>query len=160
MTHGLSKLKEKLEQLDYIVLSFLDLDAESFLRAVRYFKEICEGTQSISIFIYVGGHGFHNQYDDHLVPIDVQEDNHAMHHNLDFGNNFEQNIHANTFTSNKLRWCSLKNLFENLVQLSHDNRLVYVTCLWDLCRMYSYQFKSEPFYKDIGNLYYQVIYGW
>jgi len=159
VTDGLAKLKVRLEQLDYIVLSFLDLDAEGFLRAVRYFKEICEGAKSISIFIYVGGHGFHNQYDDHLVPIDVLEDNHAMHQHLDFNTIIKQNINVDPFRSIKLRWCSLKNLFENLVQLSHDNRLVYVTCIWDLCRAYSKHFESEPFYKDIGNLYYQVIYG-
>lgn len=117
MKESLIRLKKKLEDFGYLVVAFLDLKEEEFLRVIKYFRKYLDTlNKRCSILIYVGGHGFHS-YPGHdfLVPID---------HMLLY--------HANGHKENIKYLCSLKALLENFK--SDNKKQFHIDCLWDLCR--------------------------
>lgn len=116
---SISRLKDKLEKLGYIVMPFVDLDADSYLRFIRLFQKICEEAENVSVFIYVAGHGYNEKNQDFLIPSNIRSIYHANNH--EYGPAYSQ-----------LRSCSLENLLENFRSTEHTK--FTVTCFWDLCR--------------------------
>ena len=119
---SIERLKKMLEDYGYLVVTFLDLKADDFLRVVFYFRKYLERLQkSCSVLVYVGGHGFNSNHQDYLVPID---------HILIYHNNNHSDIaYRREFSSS-----TLHNLLQSFVSPSLMNK-VQVDCLWDLCRV-------------------------
>lgn len=113
-------LKKRLESLGFLVLSFLDLDAESFLRALHVARDICAKASSVTVLIYVAGHGHNYVKEDFLIPINTK----VLLHN----NNHEYN---KIYSS--LNLCCLSNLLESF-RPAFPGQGVSVVCFWDLCR--------------------------
>ena len=116
--------------MGYLVMAFIDLSSEEFLRAIRFFKNMCDSVDHVSLLIYVcgHGHGHHNKHHnkDYLIPINsrkVIHDNNHETHGLD----------------KDFSLSSLDNLLENFIPdddlLSFNpNKKYNIICLWDLCR--------------------------
>ncbi len=117
---SLKNLKEAFEAMNYIVISFIDLNSEEYLRAIRFFRSICEQAERVSVMLYVAGHGYHFKHQDFLVPINARKLIHLNGHNTRGLNQ--------TFSMS-----CLDNLLENFI--SEERKQKYnVICLWDLCR--------------------------
>lgn len=117
LKESLVRLKKKLESFGYLVIAFLDLKEEEFLRVIKYFREFLDNlNKKCTILLYVGGHGFHSSCgNDYLVPID-----------------YKLLYHENGHRVSLSYLCSLKVLLENFK--SDDKKQFHIDCLWDLCR--------------------------
>jgi hypothetical protein len=118
MKDSISRLKMKLEEFGYLVLSFVDLKEDQFIRVIKYFRSYLDTLDKrCSILVYVGGHGFHTHPggQDYLVPVDHMRLCHENGH------------------SEKRYLCSLKVLLENFAP--KDDEQIHLDCLWDLCRI-------------------------
>ena len=117
LAESIENLKSLLEKLGYLVIAFTDLNAEQFLRAIRAVRKICDMAESVSLLIYVAGHGHNSYSEDYLIPIDAKSLLHQNNHDY-------RGIHAS------LNLCSLSNLLENFKPVEN----ISIVCFWDLCR--------------------------
>lgn len=139
-------LKPRLEELGYLVMSFLDVDVDGYLRALHMAREVCDRSKSVSVLIYVGGHGHNYVKEDFLIPIDTKK----MLHN---------NNHEYRRIYSSLNLCSLSNLLANFKPTSPSQN-ISVVCFWDLCRRTWIECPSDidPSYKE--NLNYSIMFCW
>ena len=156
---SLIRLKNLLEENDFIVTAYIDLEAEKFLRVVRLFKEKCEAAKHVLAFIYIGAHGFHRGSHDYAVPIDFQDMIHSNNHRL-------------TASSNSLSCCSLASLLENFSEnneekIDDEGEIIKkeptkfsVVCFWDLCRDTTVDFPVDSYSAALKDLQYTIIYCW
>ncbi len=139
-------LKQRLESLDYLVFSFLDLDADSYLRALYAVRKIYSAAQSVSVLIYVAGHGYNCAKEDFLIPINTETLLHNNSHEI-------RNIrHGN------LSLCSLNNLLDNFKPVTKEQN-VSVVCFWDLCRGELFEWSecsNDSAFRE--NLNYSIIF--
>jgi hypothetical protein len=136
-----------LEENDFLVTAYLDLDDESFLRVIRLFKQKCKEAKNVLAFIYVGAHGYYNAgIYDCALPVNFQETFHNNNH---------------TFKVNSMNHLSLNKVLENFVPSDDINETKFsVICFWDMCRdnlglQCSY---TKDF--DFKALNYFIIYSW
>ena len=101
VSSGLIQLKAKLEENDFYVMSYIDLEGENFLRVIRLFKEKCEAAKNVLVFIYIGAHGFHRGINDFAVPANFQDIYHFNNHQI-------------TANMKSLSLCTLRSLLENI----------------------------------------------
>lgn len=163
----LELMKDAFEKLNYIVLSFIDLNADEYLRAIRLVRNMCESAKHVSVLVYVAGHGIHSNRHDFLVPVDSVSIVHTNAHNRRCLDHF-------------ISLCSLNNLLENFISDDSTGKF-NVICLWDLCRkswLVFYIFRSFTLLKIIqiprdnidiettvdnklkDSLAYTIIYSW
>jgi hypothetical protein len=144
-------MKRELERLDYIVIAFIDLNAEDYLRAIRFFREICETAEHVSILVYVSGHGYQANHHDYLIPIDSRL---ILH----------RNGHKKHGINHIYSLNSLDNLLENFISdpLTYPKKKYTVVCLWDLCREEWNNVDIEATIdKRLNNsLDYTILYSW
>lgn len=139
---SLERLQVAYERLGYIVLAFIDLNAEDFLRAVKLFKRICDKADHVSVLVHVMGHGHNYNHHDYLIPIDaklkIHNNNHAYHGIM-----------------NMISISNLHNLLEVFISdINVDpNKKFYVVCFWDLCRS---QWLNSPLLWEISEYFYIV----
>ena len=114
-------LKKRLEELDYLVMAFVDLDADNFLRAIHLFRQVCDKASNVSVLVYVAGHGYNYMKEDYLIPVNTKM---LLHHNKH---------EYRRIVNSSLSLCSLSNLIESFKPLSLDQNIT-VHCIWDLCR--------------------------
>lgn len=139
-------LKPRLEELGYLVMSFLDVDVDCYLRALHMAREVCDRSKSVSVLIYVGGHGHNYVKEDFLIPIDTKKMLHNSNHEY-------RRIYSS------LNLCSLSNLLANFKPASPSQN-ISVVCFWDLCRRTWIECPSDidPSYKE--NLNYSIMFCW
>jgi hypothetical protein len=101
-------------------MSFIDIDSDEYVRALRLARKLCDKSSNVSILIYVAGHGFSYGQEDYLIPINTEL---LLHYN--------QHDYRGILT--QLRLCSLSNLLENF-KTSSSEQNISVICFWDLCR--------------------------
>ena len=65
------RLRQQLEKLGYLVIAFLDLTAECYLRVIKFFRWMCSKAKKASLLFYVSGHGFYMNNQDLLIPSDA-----------------------------------------------------------------------------------------
>jgi hypothetical protein len=131
------RLRYKLEKLGYLVMAFVDLRSEDYLRVIKLFRKACSNAPRVSSLIYVSGHGFNNCHQDILVSIDAR-------------NILHENNHNNHCAQRLFGLSSLVNLFENFVSSPEDNQKFSLICLWDLCRK---QWVESSSVEEINQFY-------
>ncbi len=114
-------LKKRLEKMNYLVLAFVDLDAENFMRSLRLVRQLCDQAESVSVLIYVAGHGYHYLKEDYLIPINTKMLLHRNNHDY------------RRIMYSSLSICSLSSLLDNF-RPSYPEQNISVVCFWDLCR--------------------------
>ena len=72
--------KKRLEDLDYLVMSFIDLDSDEYIRALRLARKMCDKVENVSVLIYVAGLGHNYCHEDFLIPINTKLLLHNNHH--------------------------------------------------------------------------------
>jgi hypothetical protein len=153
--NNLRDLKYLLEENDFIVTAYVDLEAENFLRVIRLFKEKCQVAKNVLAFIYIGAHGFHRGTHDFAVPVDFQDIMHENQHRL---------------TASSLGLCTLASLLENFAESNDENTdeesqkkestKFSVVCFWDLCRDTAINFPVDSYSANCKDLQYTIIYCW
>ncbi len=121
MSESIETLRQRLEELGYLVMAFIDLDADNYLRAVRLARQICDQAESVSVLIYIAGHGYNYLSQDYLIPINTKL---LLHHN---NHDYKRILYSS------LSLCSLSNLLESFKPLYLDQN-ISVVVFWDLCR--------------------------
>ena len=117
---SISRLKKMLEDYGYLVVTFLDLKEDDYLRVIEFFRNFFEKlNKSSSVFVYVGGHGFHSNQQEYLIPTDYR----LIYHKADH----DEIVYRSLFASS-----SLRNLLRPFQRTSEYK--LHVDCLWDLCR--------------------------
>jgi hypothetical protein len=115
---SLERLKKELEELNFLVMAFIDLDSEAYLRVIQFFKNFCNQSERRAfIHIHVIGHGHHLKDNDFLVPVNSREIFHKSDHN---------DYLEDSFLS------SYKNLQAFMFDGTSDK--FQVNIFWDLCR--------------------------
>ena len=153
LTPKLALLKYELEKNGFLVMAYIDLKAEDFMRVVRIFKDKCERGKNVLAFIYVGGHGFCHDYvvGDCFVPIDFQK-------------NFHNNNHKKLINSKN--HISLVSLLENFISSEKEKNETNfsVICFWDMCRKDSDLSTNHKDFdlkdSNLNDLKYIIIYCW
>ncbi|CAF0896417.1 unnamed protein product [Brachionus calyciflorus] len=151
--NSLERLKIAYEKLGYIVLAFVDMNADDCLRSVKLFKKICDQADRVSVLLHVIGHGHTYSHHDYLMPVDTRLKYHLNNHQY----------------HGLLHEISISNLHNFLELFISDDRLepnkqFYVVVFWDLCRsQWDHQVDVEP-NLDIDSLLnstmdYTVVYG-
>ena len=144
---NLRELKKLLEGNDFLVMAYIDLDDESFLRVIRLFKQKCSEAKNVLAFIYVGAHGYYNSgVYDCVLPVNFQETFHNSKHKFDV--NYTNHL-------------CLNKILENFVPSNDINETKFsVICFWDMCRenLNLEYLNVEDF--DLKELKYMIIYCW
>lgn len=125
--------------MNYLVIPFLDLNDEEYLRVIMMFKEICENNfaRNISVIAYITGHGHFSNHNEFLIPIDAGKLVHLSKHKL--------NPHDFAFSC-------LKNLMEIFYSDPIDeapSKKYSVVVFWDLCRSELYYLIKTMFHLRI-----------
>ena len=145
----IQKLENLLEQNDFIVTSYIDLEEENFLRVIRLFKEKCEAAKNVLVFIYIGAHGFHIGTHDFAVPVNFQDLVHENNHKIN---------------ASPLQLCTLTALMENFFppedQMIKDATKYSVILFWDLCRTTNFSFPTDTYSSNCKELQYSIIFPW
>lgn len=77
---SIAKIREKMEQLGFITMSFINLNTREYKRSLKLFKRLCEPANKVFVLVYMTGHGFNNFGKDNLVSIDSQRHYHLNGH--------------------------------------------------------------------------------
>lgn len=115
------RMKQELEKLDFIVISFVDLNHDEYFSVIHLFRRIIDLAHKAFVLVYVAGHGHHIDHNDFLIPINSKSNYHNNKHIRD-------DFLSDTFD------CSFKNLIRILTLESGDR--FTITVLWDLCRIF------------------------
>jgi uncharacterized caspase-like protein len=133
--NSMSCMKNELENLGFLVISFVNVSANDFNRALRLLKWLCEYADRVFALVYVAGHGHHCKNNDYLVPTDARHYYHINEHK-------DEHFLA---SSNE---CSLLRVLETFVEKNpqqeregfrheHSKEEKFtVRILWDLCRSF------------------------
>ena len=149
---GMLKMKKLLEKLGYLVIMFVDLKSDEYLRVIRFFRGICDLAESCSVFAYVAGHGFYQDHHDYLIPINSVEIFHSNKHS----------VHQMKIAC---AISSLANFFEAM-RPDDRNKNIYIDCMWDLCRgNWNFVDMVDTERKEIdlnldGSMSYSILYSW
>jgi hypothetical protein len=52
---SLISLKTKLEEMNFEVMSYVDLDTDGYLRVIKLLKELCEKSKSKNVYLFAYG---------------------------------------------------------------------------------------------------------
>ena len=144
LSESFKRLKKRLEDLDYLVMAFIDLDSDEYIRALRLARKMCDQVDNVSVLIYVAGHGHNYCHEDFLIPINTKILLHNNHH--DYRGILSQ-----------LSLCSLSNLLENFKPTLPDQN-ISVVCFWDLCRREWIECPSDVDPSLTENLKYTILF--
>lgn len=149
----LDYLKKIYENLGYIVLAFIDLNAEESLKCTKLFKMICDRAEKVSVLFHVLGHGHSHNHHDYLMPINTRIQYHFNGH------------HYNGLM-NQISISNLHNFLELFISDDRiePNKQFYVAVIWDLCRGQWDHQVDTPACLDIDSILnntmdYTILYG-
>ncbi len=128
-------------------MSYLDIDTDGYLRALKLLREVCAGAKNVLLFAYAGGHGIRIGLNDIFVPADLQS---ILHH-----------FHEDPIDSPLIKAGSLTNLVEMFSGTDSDDVACNfsLNCFWDLCRVYGSD-SIDSFTEHSDDLPYNIVYSW
>lgn len=105
---SIERLKVAYERLGFIVLAFIDLNTEEFLRVIKLVELICQNANQVMILFHVIGHGKNYKSHDFLLPRDYFIEYHYNNH-IYFDDDFKA-ANFKTFMENfRTKFISGKN---------------------------------------------------
>lgn len=122
---NMSRLKAEMEQLDFLTMSFVNLNAREYLRSICLLLEMCKSAQKVLVLVNVAGHGHRDLNNDYLIPVNTQF-------------SFHLNDHKGYLSDSFI--CSIQNLMQAFVtdpKTDPTREKFTVGIIWDTCRLES-----------------------
>lgn len=140
---SLAKIRDEMEQLGFLTMSFLNLNAQEYRRSLALFRQICEPAHRVFVLVYVAGHGHNYLGKDYLIPTDSQHYYHFNDHgkylrdSMDLSLNYLMESFVSTVVVPTVPEQQDNNQADypnTMTQLITNNEKYTVGVFWDLCR--------------------------
>lgn len=124
---NLSKIKDEIEALGFLTISFVNLNANEYSSAISLLIKLCESAKKVLALVYVAGHGHNHLSKDYLIPVDSRHCFHFRGHKSFLRESMD---------------CSLHTLMKSFEEADNKyengyNEKFTVGVLWDLCRSFA-----------------------